>query len=338
VRIHEFSRLNFIYTLLSKRKLTWFADNKYVDGWYDPRFPTVQGVLRRGVTVPALREFILSQGASKRVLDMEWDKFWSTNKKHIDPVAPRYTAIADAGRVRVHLYGEGCPPEAEVRTLGLHPKNADVGSKPVWFGPSLWLEQEDVAAMKEGEEITIMKWGNAIVRKIVRADGGSGAVLSAEAELHLEGDFKKTEKKVTWLAAGGEAVPMLLQDFDYLITVPKLEEGDDFMSVINHKTLVETVAAGEPALRAVPAGAIVQLERKGFFRVDRAASASAPMLLFAIPDGRVKPWGVGSAAHLAEVAAKEKAKGKDEEKVKLKLGKQPKPMANKTAAPPPVSS
>jgi glutamyl-tRNA synthetase len=81
VIIQDFSRLNFIYTLLSKRKLNWFVENKLVDGWFDARFPTVQGILRRGCTVPALREFILGLGASRRDVEMEWDKFWSINKK-----------------------------------------------------------------------------------------------------------------------------------------------------------------------------------------------------------------------------------------------------------------
>ena len=167
VHIHEFSRLNFVFTLLSKRKLAWFADTGKVDGWYDPRFPTVQGVLRRGVTVPALREFILGQGASKRVLDMEWDKFWAINKKHIDPVAGRYTAVAAAGRVPLSLVGgEGLPAEAELRAVPLHPKNAEMGTKAVWFGPRLLLEGEDAAALKEGEEVTLMKWGNAVVKKV----------------------------------------------------------------------------------------------------------------------------------------------------------------------------
>ena len=165
VHIHEFSRLNFVYTLLSKRKLTWFVEKGHVEGWSDPRFPTVQGVLRRGVTVPALSEFILSQGSSKRIVDMEWDKFWSINKKHIDPTAKRFTALANPVPLDL-VGGEGVPATPELRSVPLHPKNPQVGIKSVWFGPRILLEAEDVATMAEGEEVTLMKWGNAVIQKV----------------------------------------------------------------------------------------------------------------------------------------------------------------------------
>jgi glutamyl-tRNA synthetase len=74
VIVYEFSRLCLIHTVLSKRNLKWFVNNNMVDGWYDPRFPTVQGVLRRGITVKTLKDFMLAQGPSKNTNLMEWDK------------------------------------------------------------------------------------------------------------------------------------------------------------------------------------------------------------------------------------------------------------------------
>ena len=94
VQIWDFSRLNFIYTLLSKRKLHWFVDSGFVRGWDDPRFPTVRGIRRRGLTVEALRQFMLAQGPSQAIVSLEWDSLWTLNKKVIDPVAPRFWAIA----------------------------------------------------------------------------------------------------------------------------------------------------------------------------------------------------------------------------------------------------
>lgn len=88
--IWEYSRLNMTNTVLSKRKLTWFVEEGLVDGWDDPRFPTVRGILRRGMTVDGLKQFIIAQGSSRSVVFMEWDKIWAFNKKVIDPIAIRY--------------------------------------------------------------------------------------------------------------------------------------------------------------------------------------------------------------------------------------------------------
>jgi glutamyl/glutaminyl-tRNA synthetase len=133
VKIVEFSRLNFQYTLLSKRKLTWFVNEGVVDGWMDPRFPTVQGMLRRGLVVENLRKFMIAQGASKRVVDMEWDKFWSDNARMLDPITPRYMAITTAGAVPIRFTGgDDVPAGVEARTLALHDKNTELGVKVSW--------------------------------------------------------------------------------------------------------------------------------------------------------------------------------------------------------------
>lgn len=91
--IYEYSRFNLQNTVLSKRKLTWFVDSGKVRGWDDPRFPTVRGILRRGMTVEALKQFIIAQGSSRSVVQMDWDKIWAINKKFIDEISPRHTSF-----------------------------------------------------------------------------------------------------------------------------------------------------------------------------------------------------------------------------------------------------
>lgn len=103
----DFSRLALQFTLLSKRKLTWFVEQGLVSGWDDPRMPTVRGILRHGLTPEGLRQFILAQGSSKSTGTMEWDKIWAFNKKVIDPVAPRYTGLnLQGGLVPVRVKGQ----------------------------------------------------------------------------------------------------------------------------------------------------------------------------------------------------------------------------------------
>lgn len=293
VRIHSFARMNFVYSVLSKRKLQWFVDHKHVTGWDDPRFPTVRGVLRRGVQVEALREFILSQGASRRITDMEWDKFWTVNKRVIDPKAGRYFAIQKKSAVRLRLTNIkedvmiGLP-------IALHPKDPSMGEKMMRFGRELLLEREDVNQMEEGQEVTLMRHGNIVIRRIHYAaqndaNGEKPEVTLVEAEDFPAGDFKKTKLKVTWLANVPDLVPTQLVEFDFLLSKPKLEENDNFEDFLTPVTRAEMECVGDHALRNVKEGDVIQLERRGYFRVDRPLlSATKPLVLFMIPDGKVK--------------------------------------------------
>ena len=192
VYIWDFSRLSFVYTLLSKRKLTQFVERGLVSGWDDPRFPTVRGIRRRGMTIEALRQYILSQGASQREILLEWDKIWALNKKIIDPVSPRHTALESQNLVKVTV---NC--KSEQKMLPKYKKNLDLGEKTVFYGPKIYLEQTDALQCEQDEEVTLMDWGNAFIRKIIKK---GDLIAEIQVELHLEGDFKKTKKKLTWLS------------------------------------------------------------------------------------------------------------------------------------------
>lgn len=117
----------------------------------------------------------------------------------------------------------------------------------------------------------------------------NGKVKLITAKLHLEGDFKKTKWKLTWLARTNELVPLKLVDFDHLVTKKKLEEGDKFKDFVNPVTWIERSALGDPNMRNLNKGDIIQLERKGYFIVDKPLiSRNVPIVLFNIPDGRQK--------------------------------------------------
>ncbi|XP_076190711.1 bifunctional glutamate/proline--tRNA ligase isoform X4 [Aptenodytes patagonicus] len=308
--IWEYSRLNLNNTVLSKRKLTWFVNEGLVDGWDDPRFPTVRGVLRRGMTVEGLKQFIAAQGSSRSVVNMEWDKIWSFNKKVIDPVAPRYTALLKDAVVPVNI------PEAqeEMKEVAKHPKNADVGLKPVWYGSRVLIEGADAETLTEGEVVTFINWGNIIITKLNR--NSSGKTVSIDAKLNLENkDFKKTTK-ITWLAETPRAplIPTVCVNYEHLITKPVLGKDEDFKQYINRNSKQEELMLGDPCLRELKKGDIIQLQRRGFFICDQPyepvspySCKDAPCILIYIPDGHTKemPTSGSKEKTKAETAKKE---------------------------------
>ncbi|KAI4374043.1 hypothetical protein MLD38_012088 [Melastoma candidum] len=283
VHIYEFSRLNMVYTVLSKRKLLWFVQNGKVDGWDDPRFPTVQGIVRRGLKIEALIQFILEQGASKNLNLMEWDKLWNINKKIIDPVCPRHTAVIEERRVPLHL-SDG-PDKPFVRIIPKHKKYEGAGEKATTYTKNIWIDYADAECISVEEEITLMDWGNAIVKDIQKNQ--DGVITKLSGVLNLQGSVKTTKLKLTWLPETDELVNLSLVEFDYLITKKKLEEGEDFLDVLNPCTKKVTSAIGDSNMRNLNRGDVLQLERKGYFRCDVPfVRPLKPIVLFAIPDGR----------------------------------------------------
>lgn len=285
VHLWDFARINFIRTFLSKRKLAKVVETGRVSGWDDPRMPTIRGILRRGLTVQALREFMLKQGPSRNTVTMDWTILWAMNKKLVDPIAPRQTAIETNRMVKVEVVGGPDSPVQESKPK--HPKNPELGTKLVTFSNSIYVDQADAASFGQGEEITLMNWGNAIVRHIATAE--SGAVTALRVELHLDGNVSNTDKKVHWLSAQGcDLVPAELWEFGDLLNKDTLEKGDELDDYLNKDTAKMTVAILDSNCSALKENDIIQLERKGHFRVDRVRKDDGKVVLFKIPSGGTK--------------------------------------------------
>lgn len=173
------------------------------------------------------------------------------------------------------------------KAIPKHKKNLDIGNKTTTYASTIYLEQDDVQSFAPNEEVTLMDWGNAYMLK----DGTALApILSLNVKLHLEGDFKKTSKKVHWLAKSESAplVDVVLKDYDYLITKKKIEEDDDWTDFINPVSEFREDALADANVKHVKAGDIIQFERKGFYICDKdlAGSSSGKMEFILIPDGK----------------------------------------------------
>ncbi|RMX77345.1 hypothetical protein D0869_09963 [Hortaea werneckii] len=281
VTIWDFSRMNFVRTVLSKRKLGRIVAQCRVWGWDDPRMPTIRGIMRRGMTVTAQRDFVLKQGPSRNVLNLEWGALWAVNRKIIDPMAPRYTAIDMQDVVRCNVGGLAAKCSAQ---RPLHSKNPAVGTRLVTYTGVILVEQADAKTFEVDEEVTLMGWGNAFIRSIEK-DEASGRVSALDMELHLDGDFKKTKKKITWLASvpGEEPVALELYAFDFLITKDKLEPADNLEGGLTPVTQTVFRAVMDREICEVQPGITVQFERKGFFRFDGFDQVSGAMMFFDVP-------------------------------------------------------
>jgi len=329
--IWAYARLNLTNTVMSKRKLTWLVETGVVDGWEDPRLPTVRGIIRRGLTVEALKQFIIAQGSSRSVVFMEWDKIWAFNKKVLDPIVPRHTTVDLVYNVPVCVAGAKLSSHKSAK----HPKNPDVGEKTVWTGPKLMIDGADAEQLKEGQNATFINWGNIMIKKVNKKDG---KVVSVDAEENTDNkDFKKT-LKVTWLCDEEDKsppTPAVLIYYDHIISKAILEKDDDFKSFVNPNSKHEVEMVGDPELKNLKKGDIIQVQRRGYFICDveyapfnPSVGRPRPVVLISIPDGTAGSYGPPGAQQ-SKVEEK-KAPAKEGKK---KGGAAPVPVKQEKAAP-----
>jgi len=289
--VDSYSRLDFKYTCLAKRQLRWFIGEGKVRGWDDPRVPTLRGMLKRGLTLQALKAYIRAQGSSRTNTVQTQDKLWSFNKAVIDPIAPRHVALLESGRVPVTIEGV---VEAEVEADG-HPKNPKVAKKKVWVSPNVWIEAQDATSLEVGKKVTFMDLGNVTITEV---DVQCGIVMSAKGTfLTGDTDYKGTVK-VTWLAnCKGEdsaKVPVLVREHADLLTVDGVSREDGVEGLERDHTKVsewEHTMVGASSMMGVKRGDIIQIMRRGFFVCEspHVRFTQRKLILNAIPDGKAKP-------------------------------------------------
>jgi glutamyl-tRNA synthetase len=275
-KIHDFSRLAFENTVISKRKMKFYVENNFVSGWNDPRLCTLRGLKRLGMDMDALREYIAMQGASQKTATNSWDKIWAMNKRTIDSKSSRYSAVPMKDAVLCYIESAGSTnssskKEGNIDLLELgsasvdrYKKNAALGKKTLFYTREIYLSQEDARVLMENEEFTLMNWCNAIVLK---KEQSNGIVKSMSFKLNPEGDFKLTKNKITWVSLKGSTVVKFYEYGNLQNDVI----SDDLAEQYNKDSKKEEWWIAEYAVSDAKPGDYVQFERIGFYICDKEA-------------------------------------------------------------------
>lgn len=319
VIVYEFSRLNLVQTVLSKRYLKWFVETDRVDGWDDPRFPTVQGLIRRGIVPSALKDFSLEMCASKKTNLMDWDKIYAINRNYIDVGAKRYFAVGVEGAVDVYV--ENMEDKVEEETVDWHNKNKELGTKKQYRYKHFVIEKEDAMLLKEGQKLSLYKWSNSIVNKIVKEN-------DKIKEIHIkltpeDKDFKKTTICHWVPMKEGLYTRGVIREYGHLITAKKFEDTMKIEDIVNNNSKFETEVYAEKCLETAKKGDKIQFERRGYCIVDQEyKKKEGKVILNFIPDGKTKSQSIISGKVDAKIITGGEGENIEEKKAKKKAERQ----------------
>ncbi len=278
----EFARGNLDYTVLSKRKLISLVHDGLVDGWDDPRMPTLSGARRRGYPPAAIRNFWERAGITKQVSVIGFDVLEGCVREELDASAERRMAVLDP----LQLVIDNLPPEhAEQLSFPNHPKDDSRGTRTVAFARELWIEREDFMEVPSKGFHRLVPGGEVRLRGVgivqcvaVQKDGDT--VIAVHCTLDpltrsgLPGADRKVKGTIHWVSAA-HAVGAEVRLYERLFSVPDPDDDSDGKSYRDHlNPQSKRVVHGyvEASLASAASGSAVQFERLGYFVIDATDS------------------------------------------------------------------
>ncbi|MFW7226118.1 MULTISPECIES: glutamine--tRNA ligase [unclassified Serratia (in: enterobacteria)] len=295
-RQYEFSRLNLEYAIMSKRKLHQLVAEKIVEGWDDPRMPTVSGLRRRGYTAASIREFCLRIGVTKQDNNVEMVALESCIRDDLNENAPRAMAVLDPVKIVIENMGDA----VEMVTMPNHPNKPEMGSRDVPFSREIYIDRADFReeANKQYKRLVLgkeVRLRNAYVIKAERVEKDEAGEITtifcsydAETLSKDPADGRKVKGVIHWVSAA-HALPAEIRLYDRLFSVPNPGAAEDFLSTINPESLVIKHGFVEPSLAAAQPEKAYQFEREGYFCADNRYS-SAEHLVFNRTVGLRDTW------------------------------------------------
>ena len=271
---YEFSRLNLEGTLTSKRKLLKLVNDGIVDGWNDPRMPTISGLRRRGYTPASLREFCRRIGVTKQDNVVEYSALEACIREDLNENAPRAMAVIDPVRVVIENF-EG----EETLTAPNHPNRPELGERQLPFTKELYIDRADFReeANKQYKRLVLgkeVRLRNAYVIKAERVEkDANGEITTIFCTYDPEtlgknpADGRKVKGVIHWVSAMHNH-PAEFRLYDRLFTVPNPGAEDDIESVLNPHSLVVKHGFVEQSLAKAEAEKGYQFEREGYFCAD----------------------------------------------------------------------
>ena len=282
---HEFARLNLTYTITSKRKLLQLVEEKRVDGWDDPRMPTIVGIRRRGYTPESIRLFCERIGVSKADSWIDMSVLEQALRDDLDARAPRATAVLKPLKLVIQNYPEA---KKELCSAPKHPHHPEWGKREFHFGRELWIESDDFQVNPEKGFFRLyppkdgapggrvrLRHGFVIECTGMKLDG-TGKVIEVYANYFPDSksgtpdsNNYKVKGNIHWINVS-EAVPAQIRLYDHLFTDPQPDSGEkNYLDFINRASKQVIEAFVEPSLSSTQAEDRFQFERHGYFVADR---------------------------------------------------------------------